>query len=659
MKLKDYKYCAFRRIAAVVPKVELADIDRNLENIIDIVRNNNDSDIIVFPELSLTGYSIGDLVNQKIISDKVEEALQKLAVISASFKPVIAVGAPIRHRNRLFNCGILIYNGRIISITPKINIPNYSEYYEGRWFDSGKDVENEYINIGIFRNVPLGKWIITCIEDMKIGIEICEDLWVPIPPSSLLSMGGANIVLNLSASNHIIGKQAYRTALISQQSARCRCVYAYSSAGKGESSTDIVFPGFAAIAENGTIIGQTSPFPDTPTIVKADIDLDKIENDRLRYNTFSDPTLSTDFIFVSPDDSHEPPSQDDNETDICLLGKEIERYPFVPSDISHRDENCTEIISIQCHGLKQRLEAINCNKVIIGVSGGLDSTLALLLARRTFDLMGLSPEGITGITMPGLATTSKTHNNAWELMKLLKITALEIPIKKAVDQHFSDIGQDPDLHDAAFENSQARERTQILMDYANKVGGIVLGTGDLSELALGWCTYNGDHMSMYGINSSVPKTLVKHLVEWFAARTDNSKIKDVLVDIINTPISPELVPPSNGEDSIVQKTEDLVGPYKLHDFFLFHMLRHSFTPRKIFLLACEAFKEEYDKQTILKWLRNFYHRFFSQQFKRSCMPDGPKVGSVCLSPRGDWRMPSDASSSLWKRQLEEMEKELD
>ena len=651
MKRNEYIECGFKRVTSIIPEVRLGSVKDNVETIINLVNENKDADVLVFPELCITGYTLADLFHQTLLTDKAIEGLLHIATATSDSKAIIAVGLPLRFKDKLYNVAALIHKGKIVALIPKTHIPNYSEYYEARWFASAKNLPTTTYSDRYLSDIPFGTDIILHLDSMHIGVEICEDLWVPIPPSSYLCMGGANIILNLSASNQTIGKSLYRSQLIRQQSARCRCVYAYASAGCGESSTDLAFPGYAAIASDGSMIIETTSFPESPASVSADVDLNKIANDRLNQNTFTSPETTDKFLNIYL--NSEPEDKSDKE--ILLIPKNPERHPFVPSDPIHRNENCTEIISIQCHGLATRLRAINCRTLVVGVSGGLDSTLALLVACRTFDLLKLPRTGIIGITMPGLATTSKTRNNAWKLMELLGITTLEIPIGKAVAQHFSDIGQDPKVYDATYENSQARERTQILMDYANKTGGIVLGTGDLSELALGWCTYNGDQMSMYGVNASVPKTLVKYLVEWFADRSANPEEADVLRDIIATPISPELVPSDSDADDIAQKTEDLVGPYELHDFFLYHILRNSFSPKKIFYLAKEAFKGEYNASTILKWLKNFYRRFFNQQFKRSCMPDGPKVGSVCLSPRGDWRMPSDALSAMWLEELEELE----
>lgn len=700
----DYNNCGFIRVASVAPEVRIGDSDFNAKTIIAEINNHINDNIILFPELSLTGYTCGDLFEQRILLDSVKKNLCRIAAASQCSESLIIVGAPIEYINKLYNCAIFINKGEILGISAKKFLPNYGEFYEKRWFASGNDISNGFVSIGD-KDIPICRnLLIECyqfsddtitvqqrdtIEEYSslsslnarsylVGAEICEDLWTPIPPSSSLVLAGAEIIVNLSASNDTIGKHRYRRDLILQQSARCRCGYIYASAGEGESSTDLSFSGYTAIACNGKMLSESEPFSNPPQFSESDIDMQLIDHDRRHFNSFADNAGDNinDIVIIkatnkksgestihsdnnNDDNAHLDPLDNENfplvnDNDIKLIGIHPEPHPFVPKDPSHRDANCKEIIEIQCHALGRRLKAINCRKIVIGVSGGLDSTLALLVAVRTFDNLGFDRTGIIGITMPGLATTSKTRNNANMLMELLGITSLEIPIGGAIDQHFNDIGQDPDNHDAAYENSQARERTQIIMDYANKVGGIVLGTGDLSELALGWCTYNGDHMSMYAVNASIPKTLVKYLVEWFAARDKNKRVSDVLTDIVNTPISPELIPSNEGEDVIAQKTEDLVGPYELHDFFLFHILRNSYSPRKIYILAKEAFAGKYDEITIKKWLRNFYRRFFSQQFKRSCMPDGPKVGSVCLSPRGDWRMPSDASATLWLAEIDKV-----
>lgn len=640
------------RVGAAVPEVRIADIDFNLSQIADMVKEAAEmkADVLVFPELSLTAYTCGDLFEQPLLMQKCTSALERLEDFSSEYNMFIAVGVPVMAFGRRYNSCVVIADGRVCGIVPKSYIPNYGEFYERRWFESGKDIKDIEINF-MGRKVPFGTNLLFEYKGAKIGIEICEDLWVPVPPSCRQALAGADIILNLSASDELIGKHDYLLKLIAQQSARCRSAYVYASAGWGESSTDLVFSGNAIIAEDGAIRREGPRFRTEPTLELCDIDVEKLRSDRARYSTFyGDSNIPSDFDTIECDayfngvlpKPHPAP----------LPGDKLDREPFVPADIDRRNTHCEEIFNIQSQGLMQRLNAIHCTKAVIGISGGLDSTLALLVAVRAFDRLGLDRKGIIGITMPGLATTSRTHSNAVRLMDELGVTSLEIPIGKAVAQHFSDIGQDPHKYDVTYENSQARERTQILMDYANKENAIVIGTGDMSELALGWCTYNGDHMSMYGVNASVPKTLVKHLVKWFAHQVGGEAEK-TLLDIFDTPISPELVP-SAKKDEIGQKTEDLVGPYELHDFFLYHMLRNSFSPKKIYWLACRAFEGAYDDATILKWLRNFYRRFFNQQFKRSCMPDGPKVGSVSLSPRGDWRMPSDASSALWLKEVEEI-----
>lgn len=649
MKYTTYHQLGFRKIVAVSPKVKVGDVKANLNTILEIVDANKNADMILFPELSITGYTCADLFNQDVLLRESVTAVDKLKNATKKLRPCVVVGTPVVYNNKIYNCAIFLHGGKIACIVPKINIPDYSEYYEQRWFESGSDFpESRVVNIEGLGDVMFGSKTIYEVNGMKVGAEICEDLWVPVPPSCGLAQAGADVIVNLSASNEIIGKRRYRRELIKQQSARCRCAYVYASAGCGESSTDLAFPGDVVIARDGKILAESEPFAESPVCVTANIDVEKLHHDRRVCNTFGSKTsgyvLVKSSTWVSRNVGFE--NEDKNEDDN-IEAPEIDAHPFVPADLVHRDENCTEIINIQCHGLRQRLEAIGCKSLVIGVSGGLDSTLALLVACRTFDKTGISRKGIHAITMPGMATSDRTHNNAWRLMELLGVSCLEIPINKSVRQHFADIGHDEAVHDATYENSQARIRTMILMNYANKTGGIVLGTGDLSELALGWCTYNGDHMSMYGVNASVPKTLVKYLVEWFAERESNKEIAGILRDIIDTPISPELVPSEDGEEDIAQKTEDLVGPYELHDFFMYNMLRYGFTPEKIFRTAQIAFEGKYDSDTIKKWLKNFYRRFFNQQFKRSCMPDGPKVGSVCLSPRGDWRMPSDASSKLW------------
>lgn len=643
--MTDYGYL---RVGAGVPQLKVADVKYNIGCMRQLVEDASAKgvNLMVMPELGVTGYTCGDLFLQPLLLEAAEKGVAELAAATSGCPIAFATGCPVMLDGRRYNCAVVIAGGEILGIVPKTHIPNYGEFYEKRWFESGKDLKGLTINFA-GRRVPFGTDLLFDVDGVKVGIEICEDLWVPVPPSSAMAMAGADVILNLSASDELIGKHDYLLKLVSQQSARCRCAYVYASAGWGESSTDLVFAGNTVIGEDGVITEQERRFFISETLTVKDVDIERMRNDRSRASSFFDDATPDSGYRIVPCSI---PAKKDIKPEI-----KVEQLPFVPQDDRKLDEHCEEIVNIQARGLMQRLNAIGCKKVVIGISGGLDSTLALLVTVHAFDRLNLDRKGIYGITMPGMATTSRTHSNAVGLMEELGVTALEIPIGKAVAQHFSDIGQDPDKYDVTYENSQARERTQILMDYANKVNGLVIGTGDLSELALGWCTYNGDHMSMYGVNASVPKTLVRHLVRWFATEFGD-KASKILLDIVDTPISPELVP--SGKDTIGQKTEDLVGPYELHDFFIYHSLRNSFSPRKIFMLAGLAFGNKYDEATLLKWLRNYYRRFFNQQFKRSCMPDGPKVGSVCLSPRGDWRMPSDASSAVWMAEVAEMEKEL-
>lgn len=649
--MNEYGYV---RIAAGVPNVKVSDVDFNIGQIEALCREaaGKGVDLLVLPELCVTGYTCGDLFQQPILMKKAEEGIRRLIDSGSLGLMTVVVGAPVMSGGCRFNCAVVLTSDGVAGIVPKSHLPNYGEFYEKRWFEPAKiarEKEIVYAPSSGKNSVPFGTDLIFSLGSTIFGIEICEDLWVPVPPSCALSRNGATVILNLSASDDLIGKHDYLLSLISQQSARCRCAYVYASAGWGESSTDLVFGGKGIIAECGSIIGNTDRFTREPFLTIKDVDVEKLESDRARFSTFFDG-LEKDPLYRTVAIKVKSPLVNGNMPD--LVNVNISPTPFVPSDVSSLNTHCREIINIQARGLMQRIDAIGCRSAVIGISGGLDSTLALLVTVKAFDLLGIDRKGIYGITMPGEATTSRTHSNAVGLMEELGVTSLEIPIGKSVAQHFADIRHSSDLYDTTYENSQARERTQILMDYSNKVNGIVIGTGDMSELALGWCTYNGDHMSMYGVNSSVPKTLVKHLVSWFAGEV-GERASIIIHDIVDTPISPELVP-SKEKDEIGQKTEDLVGPYELHDFFLFHLLRNSFAPRKIYMLARKAFRGKYDDKTILKWLGNFYRRFFSQQFKRSCMPDGPKVGSVNLSPRGDWRMPSDASGRIWMREVEEM-----
>lgn len=638
------------RVAAAKPEVKVGNVDFNVDKIIDLVEQANEKEvkIMVFPELSLTGYTCADLFFQSNLLQEAIDGLEALCIFSYtnSIETIFIVGLPLAHDNAIFNCAAVIGKGKILGIVPKSFLPNYNEFYEKRWFAEGIK-STARVSINGQQDIPFSTHTIFKLNEVNFGVEICEDLWVPVPPSSEMAKEGAEIIFNLSATDEVAGKHTYLLDLILQQSARCRAAYVYSSAGFGESSTDLAFSGNCIIAENGVLLASSERFVLGPQMEIADIDIELIRNDRIRHNSFRNHTTKDQSVVVEMEDYNFPKM---SPSDI-LEYRHVNPTPFVEKDEERLRRRCEEISSIQAWGLAQRLRAIGCRNAVIGISGGLDSTLALLVTVKAFDMLGLDRKGIVGITMPGFGTTARTHGNAWALMEELGVSPMEIPINKAVEIHFSDIGQNPELHDATYENSQARERTQILMDMANKTGGIVIGTGDLSELALGWCTYNGDQMSMYGVNASIPKTLVRDLVKGYMMGEKSEKVKATLQDIIDTPISPELLPAAS-DGTIAQKTEDFVGPYELHDFFLHAMLRHSFSPRKIFSLACKAFNGVYDRDTIKKWLITFYRRFFSQQFKRSCMPDGVKVGSVCLSPRGDWRMPSDASSALWISEAE-------
>jgi NAD+ synthase (glutamine-hydrolysing) len=621
----------FIRIAAASPAVKVADTESNVASILQIAEKLEEQgvEIAVFPELCVTAYTCGDLFHSSTLLDAARAGVERIAEWSAGKNIHLIIGAPIAMDGCVANCAVLVRDG-VTDIVVKTYLPNYNEFYERRWF------------------APAPKNQTTVFEShgVRIGIEICEDLWVPAPPSSFMALQGAEVIFNLSASDDVIGKYAYTRELVKQQSARCLAAYAYASSGVGESSTDLVFSPKLMIAENGTLLGSNDRWNESDNTVVADIDIEAIRRDRLHNTSFAECARINGF-----EQKFTPSLQCDIDFGHTLAGRKIAPRPFVPADDTLRDERCTEIVNIQTSGLATRLSAIHCSKLVIGISGGLDSTLALLVAVRTFDKLGLDRSGIIGITMPGFGTTDRTYDNAMELMRQLGVTIREISIAAAVTQHFADINHNPQLHDVTYENSQARERTQILMDVANAENAIVLGTGDLSELALGWATYNGDHMSMYGVNAGVPKTLVRYLVHWFAVRAESEKLKTTLLDIIDTPISPELIP-ADVHGNIKQKTEDLVGPYDLHDFFLYYTLRYGFSPSRIYYLARQAFAGEFDNATILKWLRVFFRRFFNQQFKRSCLPDGPKVGSVCLSPRGDWRMPSDASSAIWLAEID-------
>ena len=696
----------FIRVAAATPRVKVADVDANVEEICRMaeIAENEQVSILAFPELSVTGYSCGDLFAQELLVSRAEKGVKRLKTFSRGKSLTLVVGVPVRVRGSLYNCAAVIQNGSLKGIVPKIYLPTYNEFYELRWFSSGCDFLSDTLSaygriednakdcsspaagaeisyaghkVNVYPNMLFN------VGRATFAIEICEDLWTPIPPSSHHALAGAQIIVNLSASNEVLMKHQYRKQLVSQQSARTISAYVYSSCGYGESTQDVVYAGSSLIYENGSLMAENKRFSLEAGMICADIDIDKLSVLRQKESTFHS---------VAPDGTGDGldaqryfavASGDGAATDFekCLR-RHIDPHPFVPGNTAERDERCREITAIQVIGLATRLAHIHSQTAVIGISGGLDSTLALIVTVLAFDKLGWDRKRIIGITMPGLGTTTRTHSNASDLMAALGVTSLEIPIGKAVAQHFSDIGQNPEVQDVTYENSQARERTQILMDVANKENGIVVGTGDLSELALGWATYNGDHMSMYAVNASIPKTLVRYLVGWAAenhfesdvavaagrgavgarrtlpetSREDvadrKRSVREILMDIIDTPVSPELKP-ADSEGNITQKTEDLVGPYELHDFFLYHIFRFGARPSKVYFLARKAFEGVYDDATILKWLNTFIRRFFAQQFKRSCLPDCPKVGSVSLSPRGDWRMPSDAWRTIFLNDLPE------
>ena len=599
--------------------------------------------IIAFPELSVTGYTCLDLFAQQTLLDGAEEALLQLVSNTADLDILTIVGVPLRTENRLINAAVVFQKGAIRGVVPKTYLPNYKEFQEQRWFTSVTELRESTISIGE-EEYPMGSHLLFRSGRLTAGIEICEDLWVPVPPSSLLAMEGANIIFNLSASNELIGKHAYLRSLICQQSARCMEGYVYASSGFGESSTDLVFAGNGIIAENGNLLTESPRFTMEEQLVISEIDIETLQNDR---------QVNTSFMYGTSGLPKEKAQVVDFQVRIpdgFSLTRPVDPHPFTPSGEALK-ERCEEIFHIQVAGLAKRLVHAHAQTAVVGISGGLDSTLALLVTVMTFDALKMPRGQIIGITMPGFGTTDRTYTNACDLIRSLGVTLKEIPIKEACLQHFRDIDHDPSVHDVTYENSQARERTQLLMDVANQKNGLVIGTGDLSELALGWATYNGDHMSMYGVNGSIPKTLVKYLVEWVANHKVDDASRLTLLDIVDTPISPELIP-ADENGNIKQKTEDLVGPYELHDFFLYHFLRFGSHPSKIYFLAQKAFAGIYDNATVKKWLYTFFRRFFQQQFKRSCLPDGPKVGSVSLSPRGDWRMPSDAVSRLWLEEIE-------
>jgi NAD+ synthase (glutamine-hydrolysing) len=621
----------FVRVAAAIPELKVADCSFNAARMADLIRKAEEEkvQVVCFPELSVTAYTCADLFFQQQLLADAEKAIKELQLLTFTTTAAIIVGIPIRIHSQLFNAAVVLQGGHILGVVPKTHLPNNNEFYEKRWFTSATETDIQSIKLA-GEEVPFGTNMLFSDGKFSFGIELCEDLWVPIPPSSQHTLHGADIIFNLSATNELIGKHQYLRQLIEQQSARCIAGYVYASAGAGESTTDVVYAGNGLIAENGKMIATSERFSFEPQLVVSEIDIERLQSDRLRNTNYTNSKSTEKYCIIKLEDAHFTQFE---------LKRRFDKHPFVPA-LSNRDTSCEEIFSIQVGGLAKRWKHTNSETVVIGISGGLDSTLALLVCVKTADKIGFDRKRIVGITMPGFGTTDRTYTNAVNLMKSLGITMLEISIKEASLQHFKDIDHDPYKHDVVYENTQARERTQILMDIANKHNGLVIGTGDLSELALGWSTYNGDHMSMYAVNSGVPKTLVRYLVNWAAHQLDDHSEK-ILRDVLDTPVSPELLPADeNGE--IAQKTEDIVGPYELHDFFLYYMVRFGFSPDKIFYLAKNAFADTYSNEVIEKWLKTFLRRFFAQQFKRSCIPDGPKVGSINLSPRGDWRMPSDA-----------------
>ncbi|WP_270840684.1 NAD(+) synthase [Mediterraneibacter faecis] len=630
----------FVKVAAATPDIRVADVEFNTQNIINVMEEaqKNGAKILVFPELCVTGYTCSDLFDHSVLLKASRKALLEIAENTSDKDMLVFVGAPLEVNGKLYNVAAAMNQGEIIGFTTKTFLPNYGEFYEMRQFTPGPQTVREITFEG--KKIPFGPQILFQAEGMEelvVAAEICEDVWSPVPPSIQAALEGATVIVNCSASDETIGKDTYRRALISGQSARLISGYIYANAGEGESTTDLVFGGHNIIAENGTVLKESSRYVNE--IIYSELDLQRITGERRKNTTFQ-PLDEETLVRV-------PFTIEETKT---FLTRTFPKKPFVPSDEQTRAQRCEEILTIQAMGLKKRLAHTNARTAVVGISGGLDSTLALLVTARAFDMLGRDKKDIIAVTMPCFGTTDRTYQNACEMSKKVGATLIEVPIADAVNIHFRDIGHDPEDHSVTYENCQARERTQVLMDIANKTWGMVIGTGDLSELALGWATYNGDHMSMYGVNASVPKTLVRHLVKYAADDTTDEALKNVLYDVLDTPVSPELLPPKEGD--IAQKTEDLVGPYELHDFFLYFMLRFGYEPSKIFRIACMTFDGEYDKETIFKWLETFCRRFFSQQFKRSCLPDGPKVGTVALSPRGDWRMPSDACVAVWMKDLE-------
>lgn len=633
------------RVGAAVPSLALGNVKENMKRHLAMMREAKERhvSIVTFPELSLTGYTCGDLFFQRRLLDDVTDAL--LTLKDEMPEEILAVvGAPLEIEGALYNCAVVLHKGEIISAVPKTFLPNNGEFYEKRWFQSGDARRDASAAIPKLKTDVCRQAIFETEDGVRFGIELCEDLWAPLPPSTMLSVDGAEIILNLSASNELLSKREYRQQLISQQSARCQCGYVYVSAGMGESSSDLVFSGHSVIASCGTVIRESEGYLADNYLMTADIDIDRIRADRMKQSSFADCAAQVRAMW-----KQEPNILRTMENallpDDAAPDYRVSKHPFIPSDKASRQLRCAQILAMQATALARRL-AVTGGKVVVGISGGLDSTLALLAACKAVDMLHLPRTNILGITMPCFGTTDRTYHNALDLMTSLGVSQREIPIHKAVRQHFADIGHDESDHSVTYENCQARERTQVLMDVANKIGAIVLGTGDLSEIALGWCTYNADHMSMYGVNSGVPKTLVRWVIQTAAENEAFSSSRECLQSILDTPISPELLPPDE-KGNILQQTEDVVGPYALHDFFLYYAIRFGYPPKKVFDLCCIAFKDDFSCETILKWLKNFYRRFWTQQFKRNCMPDGVKIGSIALSPRGDWRMPSDAQYKAW------------
>ena len=633
------------RVGAAVPSLALGNVKENMKRHLAMMREAKEKhvSIVTFPELSLTGYTCGDLFFQRRLLDDVTDAL--LALKDEMPEGILAVvGAPLEIEGALYNCAVVLHKGEIISAVPKTFLPNNGEFYEKRWFQSGDARRDASVAIPKLKTDVCRQAIFETEDGVRFGIELCEDLWAPLPPSTMLSVEGAEIILNLSASNELLSKREYRQQLISQQSARCQCGYVYVSAGMGESSSDLVFSGHSVIASCGTVIRESEGYLADNYLMTADIDIDRIRADRMKQSSFADCAAQVRAMWKQEPNILRTMENallpDDAAPDYC-----VSKHPFIPSDKASRQLRCAQILAMQATALARRL-AVTGGKVVVGISGGLDSTLALLAACKAVDMLHLPRTNILGITMPCFGTTDRTYHNALDLMTSLGVSQREIPIHNAVRQHFADIGHDESDHSVTYENCQARERTQVLMDVANKIGAIVLGTGDLSEIALGWCTYNADHMSMYGVNSGVPKTLVRWVIQTAAENEAFSSSRECLQSILDTPISPELLPPDE-KGNILQQTEDVVGPYALHDFFLYYAIRFGYPPKKVFELCCIAFQDDFSGETILKWLKNFYRRFWTQQFKRNCMPDGVKIGSIALSPRGDWRMPSDAQYKAW------------